>query len=281
MLVLTHCHEVILMFKAGFCRAPGFSRMSAVQQRLLVWNHLQNECHELWQCVHISWGTQGVPQPLLISWSGALWFSSPWPPQHWKALLLLRGVSLAQHGFGAPHAAGEGNGIILQHSPTCMGVSPQLCADSKLTVLATSAQGSYTEITTAKHICAWLYRDAPLEGIKILEIIHGGVPPRQHLHWGSPRDSTRITKSCETWSKERKIEHLGFNAARLIPSQGTNWDQEIRNWAEHFASAMEHWSGSPINSFLVQFLQMMTFYLSFLKSCIDFTVKHLFSPTSI
>lgn len=63
----------------------------------------------------------------------------------WKALLLVSGVSSDQHGFGAPHSAGEGKGIILQYSHACMGVSPQmqLCAQIQPpTVLATSAQGS-------------------------------------------------------------------------------------------------------------------------------------------
>lgn len=97
MLALTHCHEVTLMFKkfkVGFCRAPGFSRISAVQQQLLVWNHLQNECHELWQCVHISWGATASAH--ILVWSPL--FSSPWPPQH----CTMKGSAAAEKGHLSP-----------------------------------------------------------------------------------------------------------------------------------------------------------------------------------
>lgn len=81
--------------------------------------------------------SRGAPkgcQPLLRSWSGydICCFSSPWPPQHCtrKGSAAVTGVSLAQSGLGAPHAAGEGNGINLQYYHTGMGMSPQkqLCA---------------------------------------------------------------------------------------------------------------------------------------------------------
>lgn len=138
-----------------------------------------------------------------------------------------------------------------------------------------------TEITTA-HLHLIVQGCSLWKEKKILEIIHGKVPTRQHLHWGSPRDSTRIAKSCcETWSKKRKWSVWGV-MEHSSPSHGTNWDQEIRYWADLFASSMQHWSGSLINCFLVQFfLQTMTFYPSFFKSCINFTVKHLSSPISI
>lgn len=112
-------------FKAGFCRAPGFSRISAVQQWLFVWNHLQNECHELWLCSDLVGHPRGAN---LCSYPG-LETAGFLPLGHhstapWKALLL-RGVSLAHHGCGVPHAAGEGNAIILPYSHPRMAVSPQ------------------------------------------------------------------------------------------------------------------------------------------------------------
>lgn len=269
--------------KAGFWKAPGSSRMPAVQQSLLGWNHLQSECHELGQCVHISWGTQGVPSSAhILLWSPLLFFPLATTP--WKALLLVRGVSLAQHGFGALHAAGEENGIILQFSHTCMGVSPQtqLCAQilpwmSLLQVF----KACYTEITTAHlHLivqgCSlwkekryWkLFMEKSQPGNTCTEVLPGTAP-------GLQNHAVKLDQTKRKWSVWGFMEHSS-------PSHGTNWDQEIRYWADLFASSMQHWSGSLINCFLVQFfLQTMTFYPSFFKSCINSTVKHLSSPISI
>lgn len=69
-------------FKAGCCKAPGFSRISAGSQQC------SSDC--LFETICRTSGTgcdspRGAPegcQTLLLSWSGDRWFSSPWPPQH-------------------------------------------------------------------------------------------------------------------------------------------------------------------------------------------------------
>lgn len=146
-------------------------------------------------------------------------------------------------------------------------------------VLATSAQGSlhWNNNSTSAHDCTGML---PLEGKNTLEIIHGRVPARQHLHWGSPRDSTSIAKSCcETWSKERKMECLGFNAAQLTKAgDKLRPRDQILSWALRLFHGALEWFSYKL--FLVQFLQTMTFYPSFFRSCINFTVKHLSSPIS-
>lgn len=76
-------------------------------------------------CVQILWGTQGVPTSAhILVWRLLVFFPLATTALHHERLCCW-GVSLAQHGCGVSHTAGEGNAIILPYSHPCMAVSPQ------------------------------------------------------------------------------------------------------------------------------------------------------------
>lgn len=197
-----------------------------------------------------------------------------------------RCVSLDQRGFGSLHSAGgEGNGINLR--TTHLNVPPNAASVHRLQPLDCPNYKCTKDLLhwnndSKPHlnlIVQWMF---PWKEWRYYKLLLPGSQLGKTRTEVSPRDSTRIVKSCcETWSTEKKMECLGFNPAKVTSSQATNWDQETRNWAEHFASALEHWSSSPTNYFLLKFLHTMTFYPSFFKPHINFTVKHLSSPTSM
>lgn len=141
-----------------------------------------------------------------------------------KGSAVVRGVSLVQHGFGAPHAAGEGSGIILQHSHTCMG-----CPHKHSSVTRYNPRGSwlqvfkapYTEITAAHlHLivqgCSlwkekryWkLFMEESQLGNTCTEVLPGTAP-------GLQNHVVKLDQKKGKWSVCGLMQHSS-------PSQGTN-----------------------------------------------------------